>query len=280
MLPDTHPAPSQLVPAVCHAVAVPREQRWQGASPPPRAKHPPDRAGQHPAEGPRGGSSPGLGTRGDRATSRWQWLLMPQDRARLPRLGQGLLSRRVPVHAALTRPLVFDEEELQPLLEGVFIHVELDLHPAGRAPRGAPVSGAAGQARSPPGATLSPHPSWGTPPASHSDPGLPAVPAAPNQQPGAPVTTKAADVTPGPALLWAQGWAFLHTQQLTADSQSSPFTRTSQRPKPPTKAAALEQPLPVLSAPAEQELEKGSVPGVPSMPWLCPGRRNTQHRSR
>ena len=33
--------------------------------------------------------------------------------------------------------MVFDEEELQPLLEGVFIHVELDLHPAGKVPRGA-----------------------------------------------------------------------------------------------------------------------------------------------
>lgn len=37
----------------------------------------------------------------------------------------------------LTRSLVFDEEKLQPLLEGVFIHVELDLHPVGKAPRGA-----------------------------------------------------------------------------------------------------------------------------------------------
>lgn len=40
-------------------------------------------------------------------------------------------------HRALTRSLVFDEEELQPLLEGVFIHIELDLHPAGKAPRAA-----------------------------------------------------------------------------------------------------------------------------------------------
>lgn len=33
--------------------------------------------------------------------------------------------------AVLTWPLVFDEEKLQPLLEGVFVHIELHLHPVG-----------------------------------------------------------------------------------------------------------------------------------------------------
>jgi len=100
---------------------------------------PPNQVGQHPTERPRG-SSHGLGTHGEAATSRWQWLRVLQGRSTALELGQGLVSPdrySGCTHGALTRSLVFDEEELQPLLEGVFIHVELDLHPAGKAPRGA-----------------------------------------------------------------------------------------------------------------------------------------------
>lgn len=101
---------------------------------------------------------PALGTRGETATSRWQWLLVPGGRSTALELGQGLVSpgkHSASPQGALTRSLVFDEEELQTLLEGVFIHVELDLHPAGRAPRAAHQQGGRSDPE-PPGSPVPP----------------------------------------------------------------------------------------------------------------------------
>lgn len=125
-----------LLPA-CHSClspcAVPREQRGQGASSPPSMQSVPqtEMSKQPQKRDQEAAAAPGWGHAGTRPPADGnQWLLIPQDTARLSRPG----------HGALTRALVLDEEELQPLLEGVFVHVELDLHPAGETPEG-PVSG-------------------------------------------------------------------------------------------------------------------------------------------
>lgn len=86
------PLPASFVAAVCHAVLAPGSRGgrrhpllpMQSIPQTELAKHPPPKK-----RGARGGSSRGLGTGGDKATSRWQWLLIPRDRARLSRLGQG-----------------------------------------------------------------------------------------------------------------------------------------------------------------------------------------------
>lgn len=54
----------------------------------------------------------------------------------LPADGNGSMPPALRGQRALTRSLVFDEEELQALLEGVLIDVELHLHPAGKASGG------------------------------------------------------------------------------------------------------------------------------------------------
>lgn len=66
------------------------------------------------------GMGHGGGTSGD------SWGQLPAD-------GNGSMSPAPRGQRALTRSLVFDEEELQALLEGVLIDVELHLHPAGKA---------------------------------------------------------------------------------------------------------------------------------------------------
>lgn len=117
-----------LLPARCHS-SLSRCGCPQGAEVAGGILSSPNQAGHHPKIGAKAGDTQGQGHQQMAMASH----PMGQRRARL---------------SALTRSLVFDEEELQPLLEGVFIHVELDLHPAGRVPRGA-VSGVAGQSRNP-----------------------------------------------------------------------------------------------------------------------------------
>lgn len=88
-----------------------------------------------------GGGSPRLGTK--------SWLSTGAGWGRLPADGNGFSSPPPHGQGALTRPLVFDEEELQALLEGVLIHVELHLHPAGTAPMGTVSAGGMGRTPAP-----------------------------------------------------------------------------------------------------------------------------------
>lgn len=150
-----------------------------------------NQVGQHPTERPRGSSSLGLGSQrwghtGKQPPADGNGFSSHEDRARV--LSSGLVSpsRHLgSTHGALTRSLVFDEEELQPLLEGVFIHVELDLHPAGKAPREAHQQG--GRLDPEPPRSPVPPSELGDPPEQPTadprlSPGLPAAPTIPNDQ--------------------------------------------------------------------------------------------------
>lgn len=203
MLPDPLPGSSQhpscswqFVPIGFHAVVVSSAQRWQSAS--PRNRIPPNQVGQHPTERPTGAEDTRVSSHQQMAMASHPTGIEPGS----PSSGRVWFLRADAhcTHAALTGSLVFDEEEFQPLLEGVFIHIELNLHPVGKAPE-QNVSGVGRlHPESSPGAP-SPHPSRVTPRQSSPQqiPGS-AVPNHRYHQPrtsrrGASMITKDADVT-------------------------------------------------------------------------------------
>lgn len=145
----------------------------------PKGHHDPNQIGHHPAERPAGSQRWGhMGNSHQQMAMASRPSRTEQDS---PNLGTVwfLSTDTCSTHRALTRSLVFDEEELQPLLEGVFIHIELDLHPAGKAPRAAHQQGGRSDLEPP----RSPTPLFwlGDPPEQPTtdpklSPGLPAAP--------------------------------------------------------------------------------------------------------